>query len=79
MLPVCGVPPKLKCGVVGIGVADPTGVPGPNGVIEPGVPTSLGCILFGVEKSPLTGGPPAGFSDEGVLLFVLYTFLSLRH
>ena len=46
-----------------------TGVPPPIGVIEPGVPMSRECSLLGVENRPLTGGPPAGFSDDGVLMF----------
>lgn len=38
------------------------------GVMELGVPKCLGWRRLGVEKSPLTGGPP-GFSDDGVLMF----------
>ncbi len=50
-------------------LAPPNGVP-PIGVIEPVVPTSREWgSLFGVEKRPVTGGPPAGFSDDGVLRF----------
>ena len=65
---MCGVPPKLRCGVVGTGVlAPPNGVP-PMGVILLGVPKCRGWRRLGVEKSPLTGGPP-GFSEDGVLMF----------
>ena len=41
------------------------------GIVDPGVPINRGCILLGVEKSPVTGGPPVGFSDEGVLKFAV--------